>query len=669
MQTADISAPSSVQPALAQWFRVITTAALALTALDAILLQKSKAFFTGGFLSAQHTSGPVEAVAFLLVSLLADAGIAGTGGALAAWATSRASLTRTARSLVILLGAVSPLVFMNFVDYRLLQYLGDAFDLGLMFELTGRRPGELFAVASWQLLDVTLLAAGTAAGAVALMWSVNRYGPGKRAPLTAVPRRLPRAAGGLFLVGVIATLVASAASETFEDGLRRKPSGRVFVRLIESLTDVDRDGYGIGGPMRDPDPFDASVSPYALDVPGNGVDENGVGGDLPADGHTYVEGVPTYSGWKQRPNIVFFVLESFRADILGRTIDGRPVTPVLDALARRGVSSSMAFSHNGYTAQSRFHLFSGSLAGLRNGRTLIDDFAAKGYETAYFSAQDESFGGAALGVGFDRAEVAYDARRDRDRRYSTFSTPGSLAVPYTTLAERVGAFVATRDSSRPLFLYVNFHDTHYPYHHDKIRPLVSPIVLPQSRIEPLQWRALHEMYLNTAANVDDAVGSVLERVTRALPGPPAVILTADHGESLFDENFLGHGYALNDVQTRIPLIVSGLPMEIGEPVGQADLRDAIGAALSMEPSDTPIPRLSKPPGKVVLQYLGNIDRPRQIAFATGSSRTIYDFRRHRVLVGGTSAWREPDELEGDERAQLLRLVHYWERMMLARAGR
>ena len=44
-------------------------------------------------------------------------------------------------------------------------------------------------------------------------------------------------------------------------------------------------------------------------------------------------------------------------------------------------------------------------------------------------AQDESFGGPALGVGFERADVAYDARMDRDKRYSRFTTPGSRDRP------------------------------------------------------------------------------------------------------------------------------------------------------------------------------------------------------------------------------------------------
>ena len=98
-------------------------------------------------------------------------------------------------------------------------------------------------------------------------------------------------------------------------------------------------------------------------------------------------------------------------------------------IAAAGGAAPLAFSHNGFTYQSRFHLFSGSLAGVRGGRTLVDDFKGNGYRVGYFSGQDDSFGGPELAVGFDRADTFFDARSAPDRRYTQFSTPGSLAVP------------------------------------------------------------------------------------------------------------------------------------------------------------------------------------------------------------------------------------------------
>jgi arylsulfatase A-like enzyme len=324
----------------------------------------------------------------------------------------------------------------------------------------------------------------------------------------------------------------------------------------------------------------------------------------------------------------------------------------------------MAYSHNGYTVQSRRHIFSGSQADIDSGTTLVDDFKAQGYETAYFSAQDESFGGVEQGVGFERADVSYDARTDRDRRYSTFTTPGSLAVSYRVLGERVAEFLRARKTGRPLFLYVNFHDTHFPYHHADVRPLVSETIVARADISPARAADVREMYLNTAANVDRAVGQVLEDVTRSLGHDAGVVVLADHGESLFDEGFLGHGYALNDAQTRIPLIVTGLPVTILEPFGQADLRGALHRGFS-DPTRPPGPVLVRDTAKTVFQYLGIVDRPPAIGLTGAAGRLVYDLRARTVQVAG-GPWVAESRLSASQRRDVADLIHAWERMLIAR---
>jgi hypothetical protein len=649
------------------WFQGTLAAACTAAALDAALLQQKKSFFTGGFLSAIHASTIPEAAGFLLASVIVDASLLGLFALALLWATSGLRLTRHARLVLVAGGALTPLVIWTFINYSLLSYLGDAFDLDLMFDLTGRNPGELLAVSSSHLALPALLGSGAILAVGAAVWAVNRLGEQARRATVHVPWRLAVTALALFVTGFVLAGVSAATSDLLEDGLRRKGVGNTYTRLTAAITDFDGDGYGIGGRVSDPAPFNSAIYPYALDIPGNGIDENGVGGDLPSAEPAYVERTAATAPWPHRPNVVLIVLESFRADVVGRELNGRPVTPVLDGLARDGASSSLAYSHNGYTVQSRYHLFTGSLVGLRQDGSILDDFKRNGYETAYFSGQDESFGGPAAGVGFERADVSYDARQDRDRRYSTFTTAGSLAVSHRTVQERLDEFLASRDGSRPLFLYLNFHDTHFPYHHREIDSIVSAVSIARRQIRPSRRDALFEMYLNTAANVDRAVGTALDAVTRAVGGPPAVIVTADHGESLFDEGFLGHGYALNDVQTRIPLIVRGLPMEIVEPFGQVDLRDALLDALASDDGETR-PRIVRAAGKTVFQYLGNIHKPRQIAFNDGEGRIIYDFRDDRVVLPDGARLRQQAALEGPAAEPFLRLVHYWERMMLARAA-
>jgi hypothetical protein len=464
--------------------------------------------------------------------------------------------------------------------------------------------------------------------------------------------------------GAVVMTMLRSSSDVLDNGLRRKPTGRLLGTVVAAASDLDRDGYGVLGRPDDPRLFDGRVRPYALDVPGNGVDEDGVAGDLPLDAEPYHEGGPSLV-WQSKPDLVLIVLESFRADVRGARVQGKPVTPVLDGLAARGIAPLHAYSHNGYTVQSRRHIFTGSTADIRGMDTLIDDFKRQGYEVAYFSGQDESFGGSRQAVGFERADVAYDARSDRERRYSDFTTAGSLAVPYNVVQERVSAFLDGRPNDRPLFLYVNFHDTHFPYHHRFIDPLINAPIIQRSGIAPERADEVREMYVNTASNVDRAIGDVLASARNTLGREPAVIVLSDHGESLFDEGFLGHGYALNDAQTRIPLVVAGIPLAIEEPFAQADLRDAIGAALATPRGIAPQPRVTANRSKTVFQYLGVISRPAQIALTSMSGRIIYDFREGKTRISDDE-WQRPEDLNEAKHAAFVHLIQTWERMMLAR---
>lgn len=664
MRPALTASRHTAAPCRTEWLRLTLTSAALATLLDAALLERKKGLFTGGFLAADQLRTGGELATFVLASVVTDAALTGLIVTAGLWLARHLSLTTTARRAAILTLALAPIVVADLLAYQLVSYFGDAFDLALLFDLTGRDPEEFLAVASSHLVSPVLMLLVGATCLAGLIWGLNqaRLGPQTRFEPAAGTRPWRRAAA-LCALGLCTSAALTAAAERLETGVRRKPSGRLFTLILESVTDVDRDGFGALARIPDPDPLDRAIYPFALDRPGNGLDENGIAGDLPPFG-AYRERSGTMPRWSRTPNVVLVVLESFRADVPGSQLRGRPVTPVLDALAAQGGAASIAFSHNGYTAQSRYHLFSGSLAGLREGTTLIDDFKANGYEVACFSGQDESFGGQAFSAGFERADIFEDARLQPERRYSTFSTPGSLAIPYSVVLERVQAFLARRRSDKPLFLYVNFHDTHFPYHHGGVTPTLNAAPLERHLISPERADDLKATYLNTAANIDAAIGILLQASAAALGDEPAVIVTADHGESLFDEGFLGHGYALNEVQTRIPLIVRGLGMRIEQPFAQAELRDALGDAL-IAPLGEERPTFSTPLGKKVFQYLGNMTRPRQIALTSASLRTIYDFAEGRAHSAGL--WWRPAEVSRPDAAAFEELVHFWERILNARA--
>ena len=645
------------------WTVVTIAAAFLLSIVDALLLQRSKNYFTGGFLTIDYLTSTAEVLAFAIVSLLADAAVTGILAAVTILTLGRLGVRARATAVAAIFVSAGPLIVADIVSYELAAYVGDLLDLSLSLELAGGSVVEMFAVASAHLLVPALLIIGVGGAAGTLVWLTNRHSPGDRT-IASRARNLaiPLAVA---VVGLVLTTVASAESDSLENGLLRKPSGKVLAMIANALSDVDGDGFGVAGRQHDLALLDASVFPYAIDDPGNGIDEDGVAGDLPAATTAYVEPPVRRTPWIRHPDVVLIVLESYRADMIGAQFEGRPITPALNSLASRGVSSAHAYSHNGYTAPSRHHVFAGSLLGKRDdGRTLVDDFKEQGYLVGYFSGQDESFGAVQFRVGFERADVSYDARVDRDRRYTTFTTAGSLAVPFTVVRERVGEFLQNRGkTAEQLFLYVNFHDTHFPYSHDQVQTLTSSARLPRAAIEPEAREALWATYTNTAANVDRAVGEIIEEVRQVRGRTPAIIVMADHGESLFDEGFLGHGYALNDVQTRIPLIVTDLPMIIDEPFGQRDLRDAIIDAMTT-PEVGPGPQLRSPEGRSVFQYLGNLTRPKQLALVRKDGRILYDFPSRRVRLAG-GQWVDSAALPATVAADFLQLIHGWERMMLA----
>lgn len=645
-----------------EWMGLTLAAAGLVASLDATLLQLRRDYFTGGFLSTDAATAWGDRLAFAGGAIATNAVLAGLGVAVVLLLASAGQWGRLARWFLALAAGAGPLLIASLVEYEVVAQLGDAFDARLMFDLVGRRPSEFFAVASGHLVWPLVLLGLLLATLVVVAWRLQRRWPsGAR---RATPARLVVNCTALALTGTLVHTGLRLGSDVLDNGLRRTPAGQVLGTVVDAASDVDRDGFGLLGRPSDPDPWDARVYPYALDQPGNGIDEDGVGGDLPP-GPAYTEASAPTPRFVRTPDVVIVMLETFRADLLGATHEGREVTPVLNALARDGAAAARAYSHNGYTVQSRYHLLTGSLAGLRPG-TLLDDFQANGYEVAYFSAQDESFGGARFDVGLDRADVFYDARQDKARRYTTFATAGSLGVPSDVVLERIGTFLGERTPDRPLLLYVNFYDTHFPYQHDGMASLVSETRLAQGEIVPARAAELRAMYSNAAAHVDAAVGHLLAHATARLGEAPAVVVLADHGESLFDGGFLGHGYALDEVQTRIPLVVRGLGLSACEPLGQGDLRDAITSALADEAAGT-APAFRRCETAEVFQYLGLMHRPPQIALVSPAGRVTYDFRQHLVRRDD-GPWRAPETLDADGREAWLRVVHRWERLRLAQAA-
>jgi hypothetical protein len=658
------TAPRPVRDTSREWRGLTIAAALVVTALEAVLLQRKHSLFSGGFLTATPFRTWPDGLAFLGIVALLNATICCPICAAVLMSSNALRLRVRARRFLALVAGVAPLLAADFLMYEIWSFLGDAFDVRLMYQLTGRHVSEIFAVAAPLITRPLGLGILIALGLGAVTWILARTDrtPFHAAPAPTISEAL-RVSGALVALSAVLTTGIGLSSDAMTYGLRRTPAGSLALQALNRLSDFDFDGYGLLDLPRDSAPFNGHIHPYALEIPGNGIDENGVGGDLPPSVATYTEPPPPSGPWPLRPPVLLFVLESFRADVVGATYNGHPVTPTFDALARSGVSVASAWSHNGFTRQSRFHILTGSLTG-RRGTSLLDDFKNHGYEVAYFSGQDDSAFGDS-GIDYSRVDRYFDARQDLGNRYSSYTTPGSLAVPFDVVEGHIADYLAARSSDKPLFMYVNFHDTHYPYYHAEMQNILGGAPLLPSAIAPSRRGDLWRTYLNAAANVDAAIGRVIDRVQAKLGVRPAVVVISDHGESLFDRGFIGHGYALDEAQTRVPFIVSGLPMHIATPFGQSRLRDAINEALSGKERLGAPPVVDSGTSVRVFQYLGPLETPGQIGWLTTEGAFTYDFRTNLVSLWDTKI--KASALTGEPRDAFDELVHTWESLQLTLA--
>jgi hypothetical protein len=192
---------------------------------------------------------------------------------------------------------------------------------------------------------------------------------------------------------------------------------------------------------------------------------------------------------------------------------------------------------------------------------------------------------------------------------------------------------------------VNLVDNHYPYHHDGIDRLLDVDPVTRSEIRPENARRVFETYLQASAHVDRAIGELLALWGERMGDAP-LLITADHGQSFYEDGMLGHGQSLDPNQSRVPLILSGIGGTWPEPLGLADLRGLLLTHLFEAPGRA---RFAADPARRVFQYVGPLERPYRIGLRSWDRSASWAFARSQA----------PAAESGDER-ELLPVLWTWE---------
>lgn len=628
-------------------------------AAELALVERKYAIFGGGFGQSQALTGPGPIAAFLIVLLACHALVVALAF-LAVRALHRWLKRPHLFSINFLVLAPGFAVAALIAKFEVLSYFSDAISFQLIRKLGG---GSLFDAALFVLSDGALMIAGAVAAIGAWMLALRRWAPrggadggGKGRGFAPRPRALACAAlavaGALFLAGGQAEV---------RTALGRFNAVWLARTILSQASDFDRDGWSFYTHPIDARPFDGSRHPYALDVPGNGIDEDGLGGDfVPAGLLAAADSAPATLPDKRR-HLIVIVLESTRGDALGRTIGGRSVTPHIDAIAAQGSAFPAAYSHVGFTTDSLKSLFSGQHEPRPGGPSLFRDLKANGYRIGVLSGQPESFGGIAETLGMrETADIYADAETLEAERAFGFAAKGSLLVDGAVLLREFDRALGRAEAwDRPVFLYVNFQSPHFPYHHPGMVQHLPGRPIPRSAISAKNKAWVAATYWNAVAAADAQVGALVARLKAlGVYDEALVVVTADHGESLFDDGFLGHGHMLNRQQTHIPLVVNVPGVATPRPIGLTDYRALILSLLGAEGSGDMSGDTS---GGAVLQYIGTLDRPAHIGMVEEGGRwTVLKLDDRSLRFSDIPGVHDVDALDGALGARAARLIRMWE---------
>jgi arylsulfatase A-like enzyme len=299
------------------------------------------------------------------------------------------------------------------------------------------------------------------------------------------------------------------------------------------------------------------------------------------------------------PSVVFFLLDTVRADRLGAWGGPNPTSPQLDALAASGIRFARHFANSHATRPSMPQLMSGRYYHQNILRAFRPDDHPREFP---FSRPDPT---AILlprflrDSGFQLLAVSAHPWVARESAFGepfqTFDLlPADASHAHAGAAEVIDRALRawqTRDQSRPAFLYVHLMDAHMPrflpggtlrfpvpgYDAHRFRPDGEPAFGRErrgwSRFDASDFTAEDRRYFAAVydtllAFMDQHIGRLLTAVQAEDPGlaHTLVVVVADHGEELGDDGRIDHGDSLADGIQHIPWIMAGAGIAPGQVV-------------------------------------------------------------------------------------------------------
>ena len=340
-----------------------------------------------------------------------------------------------------------------------------------------------------------------------------------------------RAAIGLGWAGALAATISGAVRPP-QDALRH-PVGAASLEMVRVLADRDGDGFSALWGGGDCDDERSDVNPLAIEIAGNGRDDNCMAGDLSRIEAPLPATHPIHADIAHAPDVVIISVDALRADHLTAAL-----MPNLAAFTQTTRAFTQAYSAAPLTDLSLRSIFTGwppsdfdyrgQLVGMDS--SIAEVLGQAGWRCfALHSVPDL---GQLILHGFHRVN---NQLAERHRHRAGVSAPEITAAALSLLQ-------APR--SAPRLLWVHYFEPHHRY-------------IPHPGFEH-HGDDLAGLYRQEVAFTDRAMGPLLDWLERSeVAARTVVILFADHGEYLGERGKLGHDYSLYEPVLRVPLLIRG----------------------------------------------------------------------------------------------------------------
>jgi arylsulfatase A-like enzyme len=311
---------------------------------------------------------------------------------------------------------------------------------------------------------------------------------------------------------------------------------------------------------------------------------------------------------RSRPNVVLVILDALRADRVYAQRNGVPLMPYLSRLTQECVRFPNAMAPSTLTRPSMTSIFTslyvdthqvyyGSDA-LPPARESMAAFLKKaGYNTFGVHPNGNLTRELGYAQGFDQYEYLPDAKVD-------------------VITSR--ALEWLQNLPEPFFLYVHYLAPHLPYvspdFYHTLLGFPPPGLDPAERaiaedfmdyfwdfieykmgtktemkfapLSPLGKEAVRMLYEAKIRYADDEVSKFLDALHAKYPNTLLIVI-ADHGEHLWDHDYLGHGLTMYEEELRVPFFMKcpGLePRTVDGNVNTIDILPTVAALLGIPPN-------------------------------------------------------------------------------------